>query len=291
MKLFISDGEDQTEDIAVTESILSKQSLSVVMPAYNEGETIYTNLIETIRTLDTFGMEYEIIAVNDGSMDNTTEMISKVASVHPQVLLVTYTKNGGKGNAIREGVRFAKNDLVAFLDSDLELHPRQLRHFIEEIETTGADVVIGSKRHPDSIVRNYPERRVRLSKGYSLLVKVLFGMHLTDTQPGLKLFKRKVLVREYPKITVKRYAFDLEILYNAMSDGYKVVEVPLEINFSRVDGGRIGFHSVMCMFRDTMGIFYRAKITRYYNKKDQEWLQANGSLDHEVRPIGAINDK
>ena len=271
--------------------LLTQKSLSVVMPAYNEGEKIFSNLLETVKTLDTFGITYEIIAVNDGSTDDTSENITRASALHPQIELVTYTKNGGKGNAIREGVRFAKNDMVAFLDADLELHPRQLRHFIEEMETTGADVVIGSKRHPDSIVRNYPKRRVWLSKGYSLMVKVLFGMHLTDTQPGLKLFKRKVLVREYPKITVKRYAFDLEILYNAMSDGYKVVEVPLEINFSRVDGGRIGFHSVMCMFRDTMGIFYRAKIIRYYSQKDQEWLKTNGSIDQDTRPIGAINNK
>ncbi len=94
------------------------------------------------------------------------------------------------------------------------------------------------------------------------MCRVLFQISLTDTQPGFKLFRREVLDVELPKIVVKKWAFDIEILVNANSDGYKIVEAPIDMSFSRQDGGRIGFKTAKGIFQDTLGVFYRIKGQR-----------------------------
>jgi hypothetical protein len=154
------------------------------------------------------------------------------------------------------------------MDADLEIHPRQLLKFMEEMERTGADIVIGSKRHPKSKV-DYPMKRRLLSWGYNILIRGLFNLKLTDTQPGFKLFRREVLDKELPKLVVKKWAFDLELLVNADQDGFKIVEAPIELNFNREDGGRIGFGTVRNIFQDTLGIFYRLRIIKYYERQGQ----------------------
>jgi glycosyltransferase involved in cell wall biosynthesis len=238
--------------------------ISVIMPAFNEGKKIRSNLEETIVTFRSLGYPFELIVVNDGSTDDTESEVQKAELDHPEVKLVTYLKNGGKGNALKAGWKRAKGDLVTFVDADLELHPKQLQRFLLEMEAKKVDIVIGSKRHPESIV-NYPLKRRILSRFYNLLVRGLFQCNITDTQPGLKLFKNKVLAQEFPKVFVKRYAFDLELLLNAQRDGFTIAEVPIEINFFRENGGRIKLKDVGRIFKDTIGIFYRVKLTNSYN--------------------------
>jgi glycosyltransferase involved in cell wall biosynthesis len=243
--------------------------ISVIMPAYNEGKKIGANLIEAINTFNSLGHPFELIVVNDGSTDETSTEVHKVELEHPEVTLVTYTKNGGKGNALKEGWKYAHGDLITFIDADLELHPKQLKGFLEVMDTQKVDIVIGSKRHPESII-NYPIKRRVMSRCYNLLVRSLFQCNLTDTQPGLKLFKREVLTKEFPKVFVKRYAFDLELLLNALKDGYTIAEAPISINFVRENGGRIRLKDVGRIWKDTMGIFYRIKLTHYYEDSRAE---------------------
>ena len=208
---------------------ITRALISIIMPAFNEGKRIRSNLKEAIGTFRSLGYPFELIVVNDGSIDETENEVQKFKIEHPEVTLVSYTKNEGKGNALKEGWKYARGDLIAFVDADLELHPIQLKRFLEVMETQKVDIVIGSKRHPESIV-NYPLKRRILSKCYNLLIRGLFQCNITDTQPGLKLFKRKVLTDEFPRVLVKRYAFDLELLLNALRDGYTIAEVPIELN-------------------------------------------------------------
>lgn len=235
--------------------------ISVIIPCYNEGERIYRNLQECLRSLGELKKPFEIIAVNDGSSDNTLKELNRLAMVHPEVVPVTYGKNAGKGNALRVGTLKARGDLIIFMDADLEIHPRHAATFIKTMERTGADMVIGSKRHPYSKVDCPPKRRL-LSYGYHIMVRALFGLKLTDTQPGFKLAKREVLIKEMYKSKVDRYAFDLELLVNADADGFKIVEAPIELNFSRPLGGRIGFRSVKSIFSETMDIFLRHRLNK-----------------------------
>jgi glycosyltransferase involved in cell wall biosynthesis len=233
--------------------------LSVIMPAFNEGKRIRKNLDETVDTFKSMGIPFEIIVVNDGSTDDTSVEIEKSANDHPEVTLVTYMMNGGKGNALKEGFKHASGDLITFVDADLEIHPKQLRLFLDVLDSEKTDVVIGSKRHPDSII-SYPVKRRILSRCYNLLIQSMFQVSISDTQPGLKLFKRQVLEDEFPKVFVKRYAFDLELLLNAIRDNYTISEAPIEVKFVRENGGRIKMNDVKDIFMDTVGIFYRVKF-------------------------------
>jgi glycosyltransferase involved in cell wall biosynthesis len=239
--------------------------LSVIIPAFNESNRIYSNLEEAIATFREFGLPFEIIVVDDGSTDGTEVEIARAAQIYKEIVLVTYRDNGGKGKALREGWKKTDGDLVAFIDADLELHPRQLERFLVEMLRTDADIVIGSKRHPESIV-NYPFKRRILSLGYNLMIRAVFQVKMSDTQPGLKLFKRQVLEREFPRVVVKRYAFDLELLLNALHDGFTISEVPIKVLFIRENGGRIRVNDVYHIFMDTLGIFYRDKLIHYYDR-------------------------
>jgi glycosyltransferase involved in cell wall biosynthesis len=239
--------------------------LTVIIPAYNEGSSVFSNLEEAIATLREFEMPFEIVAVNDGSTDRTEQEIARAAQIHKEIVPITYMNNGGKGKALREGWKKANGDLIAFIDADLELHPRQLKMFLVEMLRTDADIVIGSKRHPESIV-NYPFRRRILSLCYNLMIRTVFRVKMSDTQPGLKLFKRQVLEREFPKVVVKRYAFDLELLLSAVHDGFTIAEVPIEVLFIRENGGRIKIDDIYHIFMDTLGIFYRDRIIHYYDR-------------------------
>lgn len=239
--------------------------VSVIIPCYNEGERINHNLHECLLTLKLIGLPFEIIAVNDGSSDDTFQEITRLAITNPEIIPVTYSRNAGKGYALRMGALKARGDLIVFMDADLEIHPKHATLFIQEMRSTGADMVIGSKRHPRSVV-DYPKKRQMLSWGYHILVRVLFGLRLSDTQPGFKLLRREVLEEELGKVKANRYAFDLELLVNAYADGFKIVEAPIELNFSRAFGGRIGYRSVNHIFKETMGIFVRYRANKAHSK-------------------------
>jgi dolichol-phosphate mannosyltransferase len=232
--------------------------ISFVIPAYNEGERIYKNLLECLRVVRRFGVPFELVVVNDGSTDNTIDEIRRAAATNFEIVPVSYMQNAGKGNALKVGARRATGNLVVFMDADLEIHPKHALKFMYMLKATDADVVIGSKRHPDSKV-DYPTKRKFLSWGYHLLIKAMFDLDITDTQPGFKMFRKEVLEKEISKVEAQRYAFDLDLLVNVQADGYKIVEAPIELNFSRACGGRIGFKTVRSIFGETIGIFIRSK--------------------------------
>lgn len=238
-----------------------RYKVSIIIPAHNEGANIRNNIKEFIKTCDNFGHEYELIIVDDGSTDNTYEEASKFNSGFVKV--ITYPKNQGKGYALQQGVKNVTGDMVTFIDADLELHPKQIHTFLEYMKN-GHDIVIGSKRHPESKV-DYPFKRRFLSACYQLLVRVLFGMNIKDTQAGLKLFRRGILAKVLPKVIVKRYAFDLEVLAISNHLGYEITEAPLELNYS-FNGSGVSWSEILKIFIDTCAIFYRLKILKYYDK-------------------------
>ncbi len=245
---------------------LFRGKISVIMPAYNESEHIYNSVVETHRVFKRTKCRFEIIVVDDGSTDDTYAEAMRAAAALDSVKVVHYGANNGKGNAVKEGFRHVTGDYVVFLDSDLDLHPSQLHRLFKTMRNRRAQVVIGSKHHPDSKL-DYPAGRKVLSRVYAIILKVLFNLPLRDTQTGLKVFKREVLGKVFPKVLCKRYAFDLEILANANRLGYRVVEAPVVLNFRRpIKWGRIGLNDLYLTGIDTLAIFYRMKILRYYDR-------------------------
>jgi glycosyltransferase involved in cell wall biosynthesis len=245
--------------------------ISVVLPAYNEAEHIVRNLLETVSVLSKFEYDFEVIVVDDGSPDKTYLHAARLLASHPQrVRVVRYEENRGKGNALMAGTWFASGEYVVFLDADMDLHPVQIPTLLGVAEASGADVVVGSKMHPLSNV-DYPKKRRLYSWGYYVLVRALFGLPVSDTQTGLKVFRREVLERVFPLMLVKRFAFDVEVLANAHRLGYQIVNAPVTLDFRRALG-RLNWRNVFKMLRDTLAIFYRMKIIRYYDGLDHQRL-------------------
>ncbi len=244
----------------------TEKKLSVVMPAYNEGEHIYENLHIVSEILSGFIKDYEIVAVNDGSTDNTRAEIFRCAKSDAHIRLVSYKKNRGKGNAIKCGVEKASGDYIAFLDSDLDLPAEQLKEYVIALIQDKADVVIASKMHKDSKIE-YPAVRKVISFGYYCMLRVLFHLKVKDTQTGLKVFKAEALKSIIPLIKTQGFAYDIEILVALNCRKYRIMEMPVKLVFRRGKGmGRIKLKDILKVFKDTWAIFYRANLRKSYCK-------------------------
>ena len=240
--------------------------LSVIVPAYNEGATIKQNLLEIKKALKTYVDSFEILAVDDGSSDNTKEQILEAASTDPEIVYAGYEKNRGKGGAIKHGVSEARGDVIGFIDADLDISPDHLVRYLEHMEQTGCDVVIGSKMHKESKL-DYPPLRKFVSLGYYIGLKILFGMNIKDTQTGVKLYKASLIKRVAPLLKVKGYAFDIEVLALCAHEGARIDPMPVEIVFKRnASFGRISLGDIFKMLFDTIGIWWNLKIRRSYFK-------------------------
>ncbi len=261
-------------------------TLSVVVPAYNESGAIFRNLTETVETLTELGYRFEVILVDDGSVDETFLHAAQLLETHRgRVRVVRYDVNQGKGNALMCGTAYATGDYVVFLDADMDLHPRQLPRFFEIMESSQADVVIGSKRHPESNV-DYPFVRRIYSAVYYLMIRLLFGLPVRDTQTGLKVFKAGVLRDVFPRILVKRFAFDIEVLTNAHRLGYKIADAPVTLEFRR-GTGRVKINDAKLIFVDTLGVFYRMHVLKYYDAVPRTPLDALPAVEgsFEVKDV------
>lgn len=266
--LLNADPTTKVPPLAVHSTFGDSMFISVIMPAFNESLFIADNLREVVSTFARFGPRFEVILVDDGSPDNTYRAASEVIREHPEtVRIVRYDKNKGKGNALTAGCAFARGSHVVFLDADMDLHPSQLPRFFEIMQESNSDAVIGSKRHPDSQVR-YPLIRKIYSAVYYTMVRILFGLQLRDTQTGLKLFTRELLSNVLPRVLSKQFAFDIEVLTIAHRLGYKIVDAPVVLDFSR-PRGRIGFQHIQRIFTDTLAIYYRLRIRKYYDEIHQ----------------------
>ncbi len=243
--------------------------LSVIVPAFKQGKTIQKDLesIDRVLKMGLTDLDYEIICVVDGVLDDTLENAKKVRS--SKLIVVGYEKNRGKGYAVRFGMVKCKGELISFLDAGMDISPKGIMMLMAHMNWYSADVIVGSKRHPASRV-NYPFFRHILSIGYHLVVKLLFGLSLTDTQSGIKIFKREVLEKVLPRLLVKRYAMDIEMLAVAKYLGFdRIYEAPIEVTFDR-DTSRIAWTTVFKMAWDTMAVFYRLKILHYYDDANQK---------------------
>ncbi|MBA7482105.1 Undecaprenyl-phosphate 4-deoxy-4-formamido-L-arabinose transferase [subsurface metagenome] len=235
------------------------------MPAYNEGDCIFENIRMTREVMLDAGISAEIVAVDDGSSDNTLREIRRAAEAFDNVIEVRNPYNMGKGMALRSGFERSTGEIVVFLDADLDLHPSQIRKLVDVLEDTPCDVVVTSKHHPESHLQ-YPFSRTIASWVYYLMIKTLFNLPVRDTQTGLKVFRRKVLDDVLYRLLVKKFAYDVELLATAVRFGYKVHEVPAVLDFKRdLKWGRIRFEDVLSLFIDTLAVFYRLRIMRYYD--------------------------
>ncbi|MDD4979700.1 MAG: glycosyltransferase [Candidatus Omnitrophica bacterium] len=243
-----------------------KEKISIVMPAYNEAGRIASSIEETARAFNSFGHPWELIIMDDGSTDQTYERAAALTQKYPQLVVRRNPANTGKGRAIKKALHYITGDYTLFIDADMDLHPLQFQTLFDIMRLDNADIVIGSKLHPNSIV-DYPIQRKIISFVYYILVRLLFNLPCHDTQTGLKLFKTEVLRDVLPRVLVKEFAFDLEVLVNAHRLGYKIAEAPIILKPQR-PYGRIGYRALYTTGWDTLAIFYRMYILKYYDRID-----------------------
>ena len=251
----------------------SEIDLTLVVPYLNPGPRFLTHVHEIAETISAAGLSYEIVAVSDGSTDGSPAALE--AQARSEIRSIVLAENRGKGEALRVGLSTGHGKYLGFIDADGDIAADVLMPMLECVRDGEADVILASKRHPDSHV-DYPTIRRVYSWGYQQLIRVLFRLKIRDTQTGLKVVRRDVVASVLPKMLEKRFAFDLELLVVARHLGYEhFVEVPVRID--QRFGSTISSRVVLRMLQDTLGIFYRLRFVRSY---DEPAAPENRSATH-----------
>lgn len=223
------------------------------MPAYQLGSSIHDNILTVASVLETLPGS-EIIVVDDGSTDETFDEAMKAAGEVAGVRVLRHDTNLGKGGALRTGGLATDRPVVVLLDGDLDLPPEQIPDLVETLSERDLDVLVGTKRYGMSGGR-YPWKRRILSGVFRLVTRILFRLQVTETQTGLKLFRRDVLQAVLSDLQVTRYAFDLELLVRADRAGARIGEVPIALRVG-ASSAPLSLSTLWEMGRDTFKIFW-----------------------------------
>jgi glycosyltransferase involved in cell wall biosynthesis len=231
--------------------------ISIIIPIFNQARKITYSLEKIKQAVELAFSNYELIAVNDGSTDNTLATLKDISMIDEHVRVISYTPNRGKGYAVRQGVLHSHGDAVILLDGDLDISPDLIKDYVERLSTS--DLVIASKKHPESSVR-IPRSRAFLSRAFNLLIKVSIGIAQTDTQAGFKVGKGDIMRKIFRNVSVNRYAFDVEFFAIASILHLKVQEMPVIMKIDR----RFKMKEVLRMFIDLIRIAYKYRIAHSY---------------------------
>ncbi|WAC06562.1 MAG: glycosyltransferase family 2 protein [Thermodesulfobacteriota bacterium] len=207
---------------------LNNIHLSVVIPAFNEAERIGATLQKIHEFLLTRDYRSEIIVVDDGSSDNTRKVIRKFAGEFSSVRLLGNKVNRGKGYSVRAGVLHSQGRIILFSDADLSTPIQEVDKLADWLDQ-GYDIAIGSRALPGSdILERQPWPREFMGKTFNKLVQLLTLSGIKDTQCGFKLFKKEAANVLFAKQTVWGFGFDVELLFIADKNGYRIKEVPIK---------------------------------------------------------------
>ena len=201
-------------------------NLSIIIPVYNEQEKIEHSIITLFNYLEKNNVPFaEVIITEDGSKDNTVQIVKKLLAGFPKLKLNSMNPNKGRGYALNGAIAAAKGDVVLYMDVDLATDLRHIGDAVSAI-ANGADVALGSRYAR----RNEAYRtifRVIPSKFYNLFTIIAFGSKLLDHQCGFKAFNREKILPLLPKIKDLRWFWDTELLIKAQRAGLKIAELPV----------------------------------------------------------------
>ncbi|MFB6207439.1 MAG: flippase-like domain-containing protein [Haloglomus sp.] len=202
--------------------------VSVVLPAYNEEDTIEYTVETTLETLASFLPEesFEVIVAEDGCEDRTPQIATQLADEDPRVRHFHSDERLGRGGALERAFRAADGETLVYFDTDLATDMQHLRELVESVRTEGYDVATGSRRLPGRKQDREPERGVA-STGYNTLVRLFLRSDLYDHQCGFKAFDREALFALLDAVEDDHWFWDTEVLVRAQRNGYRVKEFPV----------------------------------------------------------------
>jgi len=203
------------------------ESISIIIPACNYEFGIAKTMAGYLSYLKRNFKEYELIVVCNNCSDNTYSRALTFALEHSNVSCLNFPFYIGKGGAVLEGFKQAKNELIGFVDQDNSVVPGQFGKLVKAIK--GFHIAIASRNMPDSILlARQPLYRVALGKCFGFISEMLFCHGLSDVTCGAKLFRRKQLHKIMPLVKSKGFEFDTEMLWLAKRNGFMVTEVGIE---------------------------------------------------------------
>lgn len=235
--------------------------LSIVIPCYNESKDIVKNVEIVKNYLQNKAIDSELLLVNDGSKDNTKEVIASISGVKA----LSYDKNRGKGGAVKYGIENATGDYVLFMDADLSTDISAIERVIELAPSY--DFIIGSRHAKDSVInKKQPWLRIFIGWCCRLLVKMLFHTSLKDTQCGFKAMRIDIAKKIVEKQLITNFAFDVEYIYIALLNKLSMYE--LGITWSDDRGSTVSpLKSSIKFFKD-LGFIKRNRKHYYFNEED-----------------------
>jgi dolichyl-phosphate beta-glucosyltransferase len=231
-------------------------TLSIVIPAYNEALRIGRTLDRIDEYLKGYGPSYEIIVVDDGSNDDTAGVVRKAAEKHPAIVLVQNGRNRGKGHSVKQGVLSSRGRFVLMSDADLSTPIEEIGKLFKALEE-GYDIAIGSRSVSGSeILKKQAWHRQLMGKTFNKIVRIIAVSGFRDTQCGFKLFTGDAARIVFDRQRIEGFAFDVETLYLAKKMGLRIREVPV-VWVNSPDSRVSIFRDPLKMLRDILKIrFY-----------------------------------
>lgn len=234
-------------------------AFSVVIPAFNEEERIGDTLRLTLEYLGSISSESELIVVNDGSTDATSQIARDVlATAQVETQLLENSPNRGKGAAVRRGLLAARKPIGLFFDADLSTPLDETPKLIEPIARGELDVAFGSRALDRRLIGNrQPWRREQAGRVFNLIVRLATGLPFWDTQCGFKAFRLEVCRPILEKAHLDGFAFDVELLLLAHRAGLRLREIP--VRWNHAEGSKVHFvHDSLRMLREIVTLRTRA---------------------------------
>jgi len=226
--------------------------LSIIIPAYNEEARLGRMLDRYLPFFnERYASNYEILVVVNGSCDRTEDVAREYARVHKTVGVVVDPRPIGKGGALMLGFAYAQGRLVGFVDADGATSPEAFQELVEHIGPAGA--IIASRWMPGARISvQQPFKRRLVSRLFNSLVRVMFGLRISDTQCGAKLLTREAVQAILPHIGITQWAFDVDLLFQLRRAGFAIVEIPTtwqDVSGSHLRVGKASADMFVAMMR------------------------------------------
>ena len=230
---------------------------SIVIPAYNESARIRTTIEKILGHIQRRDWNAEVLVVNDGSTDDTPQIVQTYAADNPVLHLIDNPGNRGKGYSVRNGMLHACGEVILFSDADLSSPIEEADKLFAAVQG-GVDVAMGSRwLRRELQTQRQPLYRQVFGRVFNLALRILLGLHYQDTQCGFKAFSRRAVQSIFPLQHIERWGFDPEILYLAQRFGFRIEEVP--VKWAHRDGTRIN------PLRDGLRMFAELLKIRWYS--------------------------